>query len=181
MAATMMISGRPGITRNTLVRAESASLFHPDRYPAMTPTVIAMSVAMIAARNPTTITPRVPWMTWLSTSSPMCVVPSQCAADGGCRRAVLSTLVGEYGASTSAKIATSTKKPRMMSPAIDLPLRNMANAPTSFDQKFFSRPSAPGPLVRRSSVSGAPALLRREDVVVMAQLSVWRVRGSRNA
>ncbi|MNL54145.1 hypothetical protein D3C87_1774510 [compost metagenome] len=54
-----------------------------------------MTVAMIAARKPTTMTPRVPWMTWLSTSSPMWVVPSQCAADGGWKRAVLSTFVGE--------------------------------------------------------------------------------------
>ncbi len=41
------------------------------------------------------MTPRVPWITWLSTSSPMWVVPSQCAADGGWKRAVLSIFVGE--------------------------------------------------------------------------------------
>ena len=90
--------------------------------------MIAMSVAMMAARNPTTMTPRVPTMTWLSTSSPIWVVPSQCSGEGGWNREVGSTLVGEYGASTSAKIATSTKNPRIARPVIDLRLRNIANA-----------------------------------------------------
>ena len=40
--ATMMMSGRPGITRKTLVRAESASLLPPETYPAVTPTTTAM-------------------------------------------------------------------------------------------------------------------------------------------
>ncbi len=59
-AATMMMSGRPGMTRKTFVRDDSASLRHPLRYPEMTPTTMAMTVAMIAVRKPTTMTPRVP-------------------------------------------------------------------------------------------------------------------------
>jgi hypothetical protein len=102
-----------------------------------------MVVAMIAARKPTTTTPRVPWITWLSTSSPMCVVPSQCSAEGGWNRAVLSTWVGENGARTSAKIAISTKKARIARPAIDLRLRNIANA----DPSLLRNPRPPDSLV----------------------------------
>ena len=60
----------------------------------MTPIVIAMTVAIAADRKPTTMTPRVPKMIWLSTSSPMWVVPSQCSNDGGCRNAERSFWVG---------------------------------------------------------------------------------------
>ena len=77
------------------------------------------------------------------------------------------------------KIAMSTKNPRIASPAMDLPLRNIAKAPATLDQKLCSGAwPEPCVLVRMRNVSGAPA---RFCVVVMAQLSVWRVRGSRNA
>ena len=75
----MMMSGRPGITRKTLVRADSASLLPPETYPAVTPTTTAMNVAKMPARKPTTMTPRVPMMIWLRMSWPMWVVPSRCA------------------------------------------------------------------------------------------------------
>jgi hypothetical protein len=170
--ATMMMSGRPGITRNTLASAESDSLFHPVVYPATTPTTTAIVTAMTVARMPTTMTPRAPQMIWLNTSSPRWVVPSQCSADGGWSRARASIWVAGNGASHSAKIAMSRKNPRMIRPAIDLPLRNIAKA-----EPILLRSDAGG----GGGSAGTAALASTTCCVLMAQASVWRVRGSRKA
>ena len=50
----------------------------------MTPTTTAMTVATTPARNATTIVLRPPTSSWDRTSCWTWVVPSQCAADGGC-------------------------------------------------------------------------------------------------
>ena len=57
---------------------------------------------------------------WAKMSWPVCVVPSQCAPDGGCRVAVESA-DGSVRTTIGPKMATSTKMAMMTVPAISLP------------------------------------------------------------
>ena len=65
--------------------------------PAVTPTSTASTVAMAPAAKPTSRVTRAPASSSEKTSCPVCVVPSQCAADGGARLAPVCA-DGLYGA-----------------------------------------------------------------------------------
>jgi hypothetical protein len=96
-AAMTMTSGRPGMTRKTLLMRESASSARPPRKPPPMPMTMEMAVAMRAAAKPMTRVPRAETMSCSKTSWPTWVVPSQCSPLGDWSRSSLLRL----GSSTS--------------------------------------------------------------------------------
>ena len=77
-----MSRGSAGITRNTLVTSDSSSSQKPPRKAAVTPTITASAVATTPTMSPSSRVRRIPTRSWDSTSCPLCVVPSRCAALG---------------------------------------------------------------------------------------------------
>src|SRR5579872_4954247 len=78
-----------------------------------------MSVATRPVTKPRMSETRVPTTTCVKTSCPVCVVPSQCVADGGERISVLNAL-GSFVRIIGPKIATSVKNMRMPRPKLTL-------------------------------------------------------------
>ena len=72
--------------------------------PSGTPTKTASSTD----DNPTASDTRLPWMMRLNMSRPNWSVPSQWVRLGASNISFMELITGSYGASTSAKIATST-------------------------------------------------------------------------
>ena len=79
-----MSRGSAGITRNTFVASDSNSSHQPPRNPAATPTTIDSTDAMTPTLSASSSVRRMPVSSWASTSWPLWVVPSRCAASGGC-------------------------------------------------------------------------------------------------
>jgi hypothetical protein len=75
-------SGRAGRTTNTFISSDSPSSAMPPRKPAVTPVATARKVAIDAVSTPSTIEERSPTSNCESTSWPVEVVPSRCAAVG---------------------------------------------------------------------------------------------------
>ena len=118
-----MSSGRAGMTRKKLASMDSSSSAHrPCRYPAQTPITTDKMVAAIPARNATRIVLRPPASSCENTSCWVWVVPSQCAADGGCGTPfVVDRLApGLYGATRGPMMATTRNTASMASPAMIL-------------------------------------------------------------
>ncbi len=61
-----------------------SSAQRPRWYPALTPITTERMVAAIPDSSATRIVLRAPTSSWEKMSCWVCVVPSQCAADGGC-------------------------------------------------------------------------------------------------
>src|SRR5580658_8231747 len=108
-----MSSGSAGSTRKMLASMESRSSAHPPKYPAVTPNSTASTVAAAPATSETMIVLRPPASSWERTSCCTCVVPSQCAAEGGIGvPLVVETLVfGLYGATSGPMMARITNAP----------------------------------------------------------------------
>ena len=76
-AMITMTSGRVGMTSTTLDTTLSASSGNPPAYPPPMPTTMEISVASRPAPMPMASEARVLTTSWVNTSWPICVVPSQ--------------------------------------------------------------------------------------------------------
>ena len=117
-----MSRGSAGITRNTLVTSDSSSSQKPPRKAAVTPTITASAVATRPTMIPSSRVRRIPTRSWDSTSCPLCVVPSRCAALGAFIDAPGEGFwyEGSYGVTSGPMMAVSTKRPNRTTPALAL-------------------------------------------------------------
>ena len=187
-----MSSGSAGMTRKKLASMDSrSSAQRPCRYPALTPTSTDSTVAAIPARNATRIVLRPPASSCENTSCCVWVVPSQCAADGGCGTPlVVDELAdGLYGATMGPMMATIRNTASMASPAMILGERGSRirrarravsacgcrGPPTgSFAGLTPPDPEPPTPRPPR------PVPPRSVPVPIDIAQASWRVRGSRS-
>ena len=182
-----MSSGRAGMTRKKLASMDRSSSAHrPCRYPAQTPTTTDSTVAASPARNATRIVLRPPASSWENTSCCVWVVPSQCAADGGCGTPLVvdELAPGLYGATRGPMIATIRNMASMTSPAMILGergsrIRRPRIGAVTGGGRGPVPGSSPGP-DPPTPRPPRPVPPRSVPVPIDIAQASWRVRGSRN-
>ena len=139
-------------------------------------------MATTPARNATRNVLRAPVSSWENTSCWTWVVPSQCAADGGCGTPLVVDRLadGLYGATHGPTTASTKNAASRASPVMILgergswTLRVFRRGGQHRQRAVRAGPAGPVPL------TPSPSTLPPRSVPIdMAQAS-WRVRGSRN-
>src|ERR1700729_2899693 len=110
------------MTRNTLLASDSTSSHRPPKNAADTPTMTASAVATTPTMTASSRVSLMPTKSWDSTSWPLFVVPSRCAASGGCSERLGAGFWydGSYGLTSGPMTPASTKKPSRATPALAL-------------------------------------------------------------
>ena len=102
-------NNKNGKDENTWMIKEITASTFPPKYPAHTPIVYPITVAIICETTPTLKEIRQPYTILEKISRPKSSVPNQCWALGGIKRSVKTWASGSYGAIHGANKATKHK------------------------------------------------------------------------